>query len=79
MLRCMVDNWDGVRRAHDADDLAFGIVGVLDCICQFRSLYAFRTTRHIEARQNLLGSVSAGQYISEVMVRRRRFCSTSAY
>ncbi|KAI0264288.1 hypothetical protein BGY98DRAFT_1070435, partial [Russula aff. rugulosa BPL654] len=25
-LRWMVDNWEDVRRAHEADDLAFGTV-----------------------------------------------------
>jgi hypothetical protein len=25
-LRWMIDNWEGVRQAHEADDLAFGTV-----------------------------------------------------
>jgi glycerol kinase len=63
----MIDNWEDVRKAHEADDLAFGTIE--SWIAYVSLELTFNPpprTPLIVFRQNLLGGVGAGQHISEV-------------
>jgi glycerol kinase len=63
----MIDNWEDVRRAHEADDLAFGTVKSWIAYVSLelpRSLYTPRAP--VIERLDRICLVAAGQHISEV-------------
>jgi len=59
-----IDNWEDVRKAHEADDLAFGTIeSRIAYVSLEPSFHPPPRTTLMVFRQNLLGGVSASQHV----------------
>jgi hypothetical protein len=64
-LRWVIDNWEHFRKAHEADDLAFGTI---ESWIPYVGLQPYLLSRALVDRlgQNSFGGLSASQHLSEV-------------